>query len=167
MVNVCDEKLGIIKNTFGDDRLLECCDVCVDGVDSGSVFVSGDDELVYFEFQVVDFTYDELVRYTGIAERLFEVYGEPVSVYVLCGSDVKVLVKEMNIKSFADFVIKLGVVDVSPCHVVLDGFKRRVDGGGVLCDEELEFLFSLPLLCDESEKDFFRVECFKLLDKFL
>jgi len=36
-----------------------------------------------------------------------------------------------------------------------------------VCDEELEFLFSLPLLCDESEKDFFRVECFKLLDKFL
>lgn len=157
---------NMIEMAFHDDRDLKVVVGLSNVIDerfTGSLFVDSNDEFVYLDYQYSDFTYDDLVKYTEIAESLFSVNHKKVSVYILCFDNVKVLVKEFDIPSEADFVIKLAVSSLNPCSVILDGIKNKLSNGEVLDSDDFKALRLLPLMCDESERSYYRRECFKIL----
>ena len=89
-------EMGIIENTFHDGRDLKL--VVTLGSEfgenfTGSLFESSDGEFVYLDYQYSDFTHEDLVRYTEVAESLFAVNHKEVTVYILCFDNVVSFIK--------------------------------------------------------------------------
>ena len=163
-------RIGVIKNTFNDKRKIQCevkNDIELDeGIhQGGDLFKTEDGDIIDLEFQMTDFDEDELIKYVEFAEHLYCKYEKEVSVYIICPDDIKVLVKECEIKSEANFTIKLAKMGEDPCHIILDGIKQKVSSGEMLDGDDLHALSLLPVMCKKEERNYFRKEYFKIINQ--
>lgn len=161
----------IIRETFNDERPVKCVAseferrVPENVHPGGDIFTTENGEYIDLEFQLTDFTEAELAKYVEFAESLYEKHQKRVSIYLICPNDVKVCVKECEIKSEADFNIKLACIEDSPCQIILDGIKDKLRQGQTLDGDDLHALSMLPVMCKKEERNYYRREYFKIINK--
>ncbi len=162
----------IIRETFNDTRKIKCITpeedrkLDDDVYPGGDIFTTEEGEFIDLEFQIVDFTIDELVKYVEFAEELYEKHHRHVSVYLLCPDLVNVCVREGEIKSKADFTIKLACVEQNLAQMTLDIIKNKLKKEGFLDKEDLDILEILPIVCKRDERNYFRREYLKIMNGF-
>lgn len=161
----------IIKETFNDSRRIKCItpekDRKLDDniYPGGDLFTTEDGEFIDLEFQIEDFNESELVKYVEFAEALYKKHQKQVSIYLLCPDTVNVLVRECEIKSEAEFTIKLACIQENPAHIILDIIKNKINSGELLDGDDLHALSMLPIMCKEEDRNYFRKEYFKIINK--
>lgn len=162
----------IIEETFNDKRKIKCVtpeeDRKVDEniYPGGDIFTTETGELIDLEFQMEDFTAEELVKYVELAEELYERHQKQVAIYIICPDNVDVLVKECEIKSKADFVIRLARIQENPAEIILKILKEKLDKGTFDLDD-LEALIMLPVMCKKEDQHYFRIESLKMINEIL
>ena len=162
----------IIEETFNDKRKIKCVtpeeDRKVDEniYPGGDIFTTETGELIDLEFQMEDFTAEELVKYVELAEELYERRQKQVAIYIICPDNVDVLVKECEIKSKADFVIRLARIQENPAEIILKILKEKLDKGTFDLDD-LEALIMLPVMCKKEDQHYFRIESLKMINEIL
>ena len=165
-------KARIIKETFNDPREIKCYlpiqNLRLDDNihQEGELFITEDYEIIDLEFQFEDFTEEELVKYVELAEALYEKNNKKISIYVICPNSINIYVREFEIKSEADFTIKLAAIEENLSQIALDIIKSKLANGGILDLEDIEMLKIIPLSCKKEERNYFRKECFKIINKF-
>jgi hypothetical protein len=161
----------IIKETSNDSRRIKCItpekDRKLDDniYPGGDLFTTEDGEFIDLEFQMEDFNESELVKYVEFAEALYKKHQKQVSIYLLCPDTVNVLVRECEIKSEAEFTIKLACIQENPAHIILDIIKNKINSGELLDGDDLHALSMLPIMCKEEDRNYFRKEYFKIINK--
>ena len=161
----------IIRETFNDPRKIKCItceeDRKIDEniYSGGEIFTTETGEFIDLEFQIEDFTVDELVKYVEFAEAMYEKHHKAISIYIICPENIQVNVKECPIKSDADFNIKLASTQASPAHIFLDIIKNKIRNEHPIEKLELEILENLPMLCKKEERNYFRREYLKIINK--
>lgn len=160
----------IIQETFNDSRKIKCVTPKKDRIfdediyPGGEIFTTENGEFIDLEFQMDDFTVEELVKYIEFAEKLYEKHQKHVSIYLICPDTVNVLVKECEIKSEADFTIKLACINENPAHIILNAIKHRLENG-LFDEEDMHALTMLPLMCKKEDRNYFRNEYFKIINR--
>ena len=147
--NMFDEKRNIVPN------VVEC-------LEYGEVFETDEGEPVYLEMVLGDFGVEELVRITSVAENLYSEYGKMCTCYILCMGAVTV--NEMPIKSEADFTIRLAQSQKSSCEVILSMIKQKMKSE-LLDVEDIQALQMIPVMCDPSEREYYRREVFNIMNE--
>lgn len=161
----------IIRETFNDKRKIKCITPEKDRKldehihPGGDIFTTEDGEFIDLEFQIDDFTIDELVKYVEFAEELYEKHHKHVSVYLICPDIVNVFVREGEIKSEADFTIKLACVEQNLAQITLDIIKNKLKREGFLDKEDLDILEMLPVVCKRKDRKYFRREYLEIINK--
>ena len=126
-------KAKIIRETFKDTRKIKCITPEKDRKldehvhPGGDIFTTEEGEFIDLEFQLDDFTIDELVKYIEFAEELYEKHHKHVSVYLLCPEIVNICVKEDTIKSEADFTIRLACFEQNFARITLEMLKDKLE----------------------------------------
>ena len=161
----------IIKETFHDQRKIRC-EIPEEDITlpehvhpGGEIFKTENGEIIDLEFQMNDFDENELVKYVEFAEEMYEIYKKPVSVYILCRNSVKVLVKECSFKSEAEFTIKLACISENPALSLLCHLKNKLKNGITLDSDDWEALENLPMYCEKEDRNFFRKEYIRILNR--
>lgn len=162
----------IIQETFNDKRKIRC-KLPIDKLQlednihqEGNLFISENNEIIYLELQLTDFTEDELVKYVELAEALYEKKNCHVSIYIICPNTIDICVKECEIKSEADFTIKLAAIEENPAHMLLNIIKNKLKKGETLDNDDLYALSMMPMICKKEERNYFRKEYFKIINNF-
>lgn len=161
----------IIKTAFKDTRKLKHPDHRIENqledeiFDKGDIFQTEDENYIFLTAQIKDFDEESLVKYCEIAEKLYEIVRKPVSIYILCSKDTDVCVKECEIKSEADFKIKLAKNTADPAEEILNFIKRKIAHHEVLDNEDLEVLEMLPVICNKEKRNYYRLEYFKIINR--
>lgn len=107
------EEIELIRRAFRDDReIVEKIPDEEKYVDNkyyqgGSVYRTADGEFIDLEIQTRDYDIEDHVNYIEFAEQFYEKHKKRVNVYVYCVPSVKINLKLYNIKSDADFKIRL------------------------------------------------------------
>lgn len=164
-------RTNIIKETFMDDKNIKChipteeLELDENVHQEGDFFLTEDDEFVDLEFQFVDFTEEELVKFIELAENLYEKFGKKITIYILCPKYINVYVKEIEIMSDADFTIKLCCTNMDPCKVILDGIKNKIKNNEFLDEDDFHALAMLPVMCDKDDKHYYRSESIKIRNR--
>lgn len=162
----------IIKETFNDNRKIKCetpksdrhlPEYVYPGED---IFTTEDGEFIDLEFQMKDFDEDELAKYVEFAEEMYEKHGKPISVYILCPDKVKVLVRECPLKSEAEFTIKLACSNDNVALSILCKVKNKLRQGLNLDEEDKTMIENLPAICRKEDRNFFRRESIRLMNKY-
>ena len=162
----------IIKETFNDEREIKCRtpkhlrELDENVHQGGDIFTTEDGEFIDLEFQLEDFDEVELTKYVEFAENLYEKNQKHVSVYILCPKDINVSVKECPIKSEADFTIKLACNQDDLCHMILKAIKNKIRNNEILTGEDFNILANLPVKCAKKDRNYFRVEYFKIINRY-
>ncbi|WP_432645460.1 hypothetical protein [Methanobrevibacter sp.] len=163
-------KTKIIEETFNDKRKIKC-QIPIQNLklkphiyQEGSIFITENDEIIDLELQITDFTEDELVKYIELAEALYETNNKQVSIYIICPNTVNICMKECEIKSEADFKIKLASITENPAQIVLDIIKNKIKKGEKLDNKDLFALSMMPVVCKKEERNYFRKEYFKIIN---
>lgn len=151
----------IIENTFQEKRKIEFVE---NEKYTEGLFITQTGEIIYLDFQLEDFTEKELARYSEIAEELYEQYQKEVFIYIICPSNIEVCVRECEIKSEADFTIKLACITENPTHILLDILKEKQKNNEKFTEEDLHILSMLPVMCEKEDRTYFREECFKIMN---
>ena len=110
-----------------------------------------------------DFGPEELADVVDIAEKLFDAFEKPVYVCMAMDSHNRVTVKEMKIKSHADFTIKLAILDMY--KIALEKVKENI-ANGTADDADRHVLEMIPLAVPADMRKEVRKECFELLNAF-
>lgn len=166
-----DIRTKIIRETFRDDRPIKCetpehvRELDDDIHPGGDIFTTENGEFIDFELQLDDFDEEELVKYIEFAENLYEKHHKHVSVYLLCAKNVDVTVRECPIKSESDFTIKLACSPLDPCSIILDIIKNKFKNG-ILDGDDLHMLAMLPVKCNRKDRNYYRLEYFKILNQY-
>lgn len=161
----------IIRETFNDLRKIKYSPTqennqsTYENYTGGDIFITENGEIIDLEFQIDDFTSDELVKFVEFAEELYDKHGKHVSIYIICPSSVNVCVKECEIMSEADFTIKLSCIQEDPAHIILNMIKDKLNNGESLNDDDIEALKILPMKCNKKDRNFFRKEQFEIMTK--
>lgn len=155
-------RIKTIKKVFKDTRELEYIPHELEM--DGDLFTTSDGEIVYLDIQTVDFDAEELANYAEIAEELYEKYQKLVSIYLICPTDINVSVKECQIKSDADFSIKLARIGGNPIEDFLMIIKMKIMAGESLTKEDLELLDNIPMMSPKEERKKMRIRCFRLMN---
>ena len=162
----------LIKETFNDDRVIKCRtpehlrELDENVHQGGDIFTTEDGEFIDFEYQLKDFDEVELTKYVEFAENLYEKHKKHVSVYILCPKDINVSVKECPIKSEADFTIKLACNQEDLCHMILKAIKNKIRNEEYLSVEDLHILANLPVKCAKKDRNYFRLEYFRIINQY-
>lgn len=166
-----DTKKRFIRETFNDVRPMKCITPEKDMTPEkyipleGDIFVTEMGEFIYFEFHENDFTADDLVKLVEIAEALYEKNPQKVAIYVVCLGNTQVLVKECEIRSDADFTIRLAKNNAKPVHQILDSIKRKLKYEKCLDSDDVEMLKRLPDMCEKEERSYFLKEYFRIISR--
>ncbi|MBR2557424.1 MAG: hypothetical protein IKE95_03495 [Methanobrevibacter sp.] len=155
-------RIKTIRKVFKDTRELEY--VPYEPEMDGDLFTTTDGEIVYLDIQTVDFDAEELANYAEIAEELYEKYQKLVSIYLICPTDINVSVKECQIKSDANFSIKLARIGGNPIEDFLMIIKMKIMAGESLTKEDLELLDNIPMMSSKEERKKMRIKCFRLMN---
>ena len=162
----------IIKNAFYDNRNIteeiseEERNLPADIYQGGDLYKTEDGELIDLELQINDFDVDELVKYVELAEELYYAYDAPVSIYILCSKNVRILTKECEIMSEANFTIRLASPQEDIAEYLLEEIKDKLKKEKYLSEKDLNTVKMLPIICDRENRNYFRKEHFKIINKF-
>ena len=160
-----------IKETFDDDsHIVSSIDAKELEIDSsihqgGDIFITSDGKFIDLEFQMEDFDENELVKYVEFAEALYEKHGKQVSIYIICPKDINISVKEFEIKSRADFMIRLASIQEDPCKIVLKVIKDKIKNGETLTGDDLHALSMLHIMCEPKDRKYYLREYFKIVNE--
>lgn len=166
-----DLRKKVIQKTFNDDRKIKYPTPqhlrAVDGgiYPGGDIFTTEDGDLIDLEFQITDFDEDELVKYVELAEALYEKNHCHISIYIICPNRTNVCVKECEIMSHAEFTIKLACVEEDPCKIILNAIKAKVKNHELLDGDDLHALSMLQVMCRKEDRNYYRREYFKIINK--
>lgn len=155
-----DEKRNIIG--YAPKEMIKVNNNCHQG---GDIFITDNKELIDLEYQMKDFDEEELVKYVELAEELYEKNKVPITIYVLCPRNLKIIAPECTIKSEAIFTIKLACWGENPVYDILFQIKEKIDKKIRLNDEDIYNLEMIPMRGPKEERNKLRVECLKLLNK--
>lgn len=164
-------RVKVIHETFNDDRAIvssisaEELNIAENIHQGGDIFITSEGEFIDLEFQVVDFTEDELVKYVELAENLYEQSKKKVSVYILCPKDTNIFVRECEIKSEATFTIKLACIQDDPCEIILKGIKAKLKAKEILDGDDLHALSMLQVMCKKEDRNYYRKEYFRIINR--
>lgn len=164
-------KIEIIREAFNDTREIKCItpkderQLDDDVHPGGTIFTTEDGEYINLETLIQDFDEEELVKYIDFAENLYEKHGKPVSVYLICPDDIKILVKEITIPSDAEFTIRIACDEDYPSKLALNKIKSKISDGETLNMDDFTMLEMLPLTCKRKNRKYFRLECLKILNR--
>lgn len=78
----------------------------------GNVYIAQDNEIVYLELLIRNFTIHELSRITKISEDLYDEFKTKVTAYVICTEKI-MFENEIDIPSEAHFIIKLANININ------------------------------------------------------
>lgn len=163
-------KTKIIHKTFDDKREIKY-QIPIQNLklkphihQEGSIFITENDEIIDLELQITNFTEEELVKYIELAEALYETNNKHVSIYIICPNTVDICMNECEIKSEADFTIRLASITENPAQIVLDIIKNKLKKGEKLNNNDLHALSMMPILCKKEERNYFRKEYFKIIN---
>ncbi|WP_458404375.1 hypothetical protein [Methanobrevibacter sp.] len=161
----------VIRETFDDTRPIKCS-VNIEELNlakhihpEGDIFLTQDCEFIDLEIQTVAFTESELVKYVELAEELYEKSQKEVSIYILCPRDVPVYMNEFDIPSDAKFTIRLACVQNTISENILDLVKNKIRNNEMLTPEDISHLASIPLRCRKEDRNHYREEVFKIINK--
>ena len=110
-----------------------------------------------------DFGPKELADVVDIAEKLYDTLEKPVILCLAMDSNNRVTVKEMEIKSHADFTIRLAVLDMY--KIALQTIKEKI-ANGTADDADRQVLEIMPMTVSSDIRKAVRKECFELLNAF-
>lgn len=168
--NLETEKIEIIKEAFEEKREIigfapkeMACIANQNFLED--VFITDSGELIYLEYQIVDFDEIELAKYVEIAEKLYEKNNVCISIYVLCPKTINVTAPECTIKSDAEFTIKLACYQGNPAYDVFNKIKEKVDRNMELNENDIDALERIPMMGPKEERTRLRIECFRLIKK--
>lgn len=147
--------MSIAKTIFGDRRSMTQI-----GVDK---YKTEDNQIVVIKIHEGDFTPKKLAEYVEFCEETYDKYEVLINLYVVMDPQGKITVKQMDIKSYADFTIKLACGKKDPCLIALETIGRRI-ADGIATQEDYESLKLLPLQCKKEERLFFRQKTLELLN---
>ena len=153
------EAMKLIEAVFDDNRQIEALD------ETMHLFKTEDNEIIYMDLIITDFTITSLLEYVEIAENLYKEHNRKVNLYLMCSDDVEVKVNEFPIKSEADFSIKVATGTINPYNMVLTVIKKKLALGELLDEDDLKMLQLLPMVCPASEKHRIRLEVFKIMNE--
>lgn len=153
-----ENRMKVIRNVFDDSSEIEY----VGSYGGGELFIADGIDIIYLSLLIDDFNEDKLLHYVKIAEDLYNEYSLSVKIYLAATSDVNVTVREFDVKSFADFTIKLAKTDLDVCSNILTMIKAKLSETE-LTPEDIEVLSMLPFMCKPSERDYYRKEYFKIM----
>ncbi|WP_405293632.1 hypothetical protein [Methanobrevibacter sp.] len=162
-----------IKKTFKDERPIKCLTPEHETVldeevhPGGFIFTTEDGDFIDFEVQLKDFDEMELTKYVEFAENLCEKHNRHVSVYLLCSKNVNVSVKECKIYSESNFTIKLACSQEDLCRFTLEKIKNKIKNNQTLNEDDLNALEMLPVTCDRKDRNYYRLEYFKIINREL
>lgn len=150
----------ILKETFKVDEQMKKnksiymdCDALFDG----------EEHTIAMKAILGDFGPSELADAVETAEILYEKLEKPVILCLGMSAQGKVTVPEMDIKSDADFIIKLAIVDFY--KVAIERTKERI-ANGTAGDIDREALQAMPMTVPRHMRKKVREECFALLQQF-
>lgn len=161
----------VIRETFDDTREIKCPtpekirQLDEDIYPGGDLFTTEDGDFIDLEFQMEDFDENELVKYVEFAEALYEKHGKHVSIYIICPKDIHISVKECEIKSRADFIIRLACIEEDPCKIVLKVIKNKIKNGETLNGDDLHALSMLHVMCNPKDRKYYLKEYFKIVSE--
>ena len=142
-----DIKTKLIKETFNDEINIKY-------------------DLSEKEPQIVnDFDVEQLTQYIEFAETLYEKEKKSVSIYLFCPPNVNVCVKECELRSEADFRIKLARIEKNPCSMILDKIKNKMKNNEILDSDDMNALLMLPVMCEKKDRHYYRKESIKILNE--
>lgn len=165
-------KVEMINDNFSDTRKIKChipkhlLQIDDDVHQGGDFFATTDDEIIDLEFQFADFDEEELAKYIGLAESIYEKHHKHVSIYLICPKNVNVTVKECTIKSESDFTIKLYCSQIDPCNLILNGIKNKLLNKENLSEDDWIAVEMLPVWCEKKDRNYFRTESLKITNRF-
>ena len=163
-------KCEIIRKNFKDARKIKCLipkkDLKIDENihQGGDIFTTEEGDLIDLEYQLKDFDEKELVKKVELAENLYEKHKKHISIYLLCPKHVKILMKECEIKSEADFTIKLCCINEYSCEYILDFIKNKLKND-TLDENDLHALSMLAIVCKKEDRNYYREEYFKIINQ--
>ena len=166
-------KAKFIRETFNDERKIKCpvtaeeLRIDEDIYHSGDLFKTENGDFIDLEFQEKDFDEEELVKYVELAEDIYEKHQKNVSIYIICPDDINVCVREITIKSEADFTIKIAKVDKNPAEEYINMIKNKIRDGKMINQEEIDMLEMTPLMYNRKERHAIRVEIFKIMNRLI
>lgn len=164
-------KKELIRHVFNDPRHLEdvplknCLDVNNETLKKGDLLKTDDGEFVFLDVLFKDFTIDSLVDYIEMAEEIFYASKKRISIYLVCPDGVDVRVKEREIKSDAEFTIKLAKTTFDFADETLKFIKQKIENRESIDREDIEMLKLLPMKCRKEMRNYYRRESLKLLEK--
>lgn len=162
----------VIRKVFDDHRTLKCppCELELkldeEQLTEGEIFMTDDGEIIYLDIHFQDFKEEDLVEYIEIAEKIYEIVERRVCIYILCSQSTNVFVRESDIKSDADFSIKLAKDPRDFAQVILDIIKNKIKNHEKLDDTDLEIVKELPLRCHEKDRHYYRLESIKIVNRY-
>lgn len=150
----------ILKETFQvTEEVKENKDIYMDC----DALFDGEEHTVAMKAILGDFGPSELADAVETAEILYDKLEKPVLLCLGMGSENRVTVKEMSIKSHADFTIRLAVVDFY--RIAIERTKERI-ANGTANEIDREALKVMPMTVPKHMRKAVREECFALLQQF-
>lgn len=67
--------------------------------------------------------------------------------------------------SHAEFTIKLACVEEDPCKIILNAIKAKVKNHELLDGDDLHALSMLQVMCRKEDRNYYRREYFKIINK--
>ena len=147
--------MSIVKEIFSDFREMEEI-----GVDT---FRTEDNEIVITKVQVGNFSPKTLAEYTVLCEDAYEKYHAKINLYIVMDPFAKVTVKEMEIKSKADFTIKVGLSNEDPIEKVIKLIGEKIIRG-TATQEDYETLKMIPVTCKKEDRLYYRQKTLEMLN---
>ena len=147
--------MSIVKDTFKDYRRMEEV-----GVDT---FKTEDNEIVITKIQIGDFTPKALAEYTVLCEDAYEKYNTKINLYIIMDPLAKVTVKQMEIKSKADFTIKLALSNEDPIEKMIKLIGEKITNG-TATQEDYEALKMIPVNCKKEDRLYYRQKTLEMLN---
>lgn len=108
-----ENEILLIRKAFNDDRKIiektpdEERRIDLKYYQGGSVYLTEDNEYIDLEIQNRDYDIEDHLNYIEFAEQLYEKQKKKVNVYIYCNPKIKIKIEMYNIKSHADFKIKI------------------------------------------------------------
>ena len=117
------------------------------------IYRTNDNDIVMTKIHLGDFTTESLANYICEVEDAYDEYHTHINLYIAMDPAGDVLVEEREIKSHADFSIKLAVLDGNPVEIALHTIGAKI-ADGTYTQEDLDVLQILPMMCKgEDRKD--------------
>lgn len=146
------EIFDVNENMTENNEIFSDCDALFDG----------DYHTIGVKAIIGDFGPEELADVVDIAEKLYFSTEKPVILCLAMDRHCRILVKEMSIKSEADFSIKLAHLDMY--EVALDVIRKKIEEG--TADQvDIKVLAGLPMTVARENRKKVRIECFKLISE--